>query len=145
MKKLVVISVLSLIAIGCFYFVFCWYNDINHVAVVWDFVSGDLHLDENHSFGFNWRPWVLVARIDTRPVRVCITSSSRAFNCKLVQFEPKEWREFVRIEGFRYYWFANRISFNWGHEETYRGMRDILRGYAFSAQKYPFIKVLRDY
>lgn len=87
-------------------------------------------------------PWVLVARIDTRPTRVCVESAGRAVNCRLVRFVPEAYREFVVVEGFRYYWWDNRLSFNWGYREEYRGMRDVLRGYAFSEKKYPFIEII---
>ena len=101
--------------------------------------------DRNSGGFYLTYPWVQVARVDTRPVRECITSTARAYNCKLVQFEPASYREFVAVQGFRYYWFANRFSFNFGYSEEYRGMRDILRGYAFGVEKYPFITVSHDY
>jgi hypothetical protein len=78
-------------------------------------------------------------------MRVCITSASRGFNCKLVQFVPSDYREFVAVQGFSYYWWANRISFNSGYSEEYRGMRDLMRGYTYSVKQYPFIKILEDY
>lgn len=90
-------------------------------------------------------PWVLMSRIDTKPVRLCIMSSGRGVNCRLVRFEADKYGDFVAAEGFRLYWWSNRISFNLGHDETYRGIKDILRGYAFAAQKYPFITVLEQY
>lgn len=90
-------------------------------------------------------PWKLVSKIDTKPIRVCITSAGRGFNCKLVQFQPGSYRQFVETEGFRLYWWANRFSFNWGYDEEYRGIKDILRGYTFSAKKYPFVVVVEEY
>lgn len=91
-------------------------------------------------------PWVFVSIIDARPMRVCVTTSAHAaFNCKLVQFIPSEWRTFIKTEGFGLYWWANRFSFNSGYREEYRGMKDILRGYAFSAESYPFIKTVEEY
>ena len=90
-------------------------------------------------------PGVAVARVDTRPVRVCITSTSRGFNCRLVQFEPRAYRQFVATQGFHYYWWSNRISFNLGYNEEYRGVKDLMRGYAFSVNKYSFLKLLKEY
>lgn len=90
-------------------------------------------------------PWVRVATIDTRPQRVCVTTTGRGFNCLLVAFDPVAYKEFVAVEGFRYYWWANRFSFNSGYHEEYRGMRDLLRGYAYSVKKYPFITIIRSY
>ena len=49
----------------------------------------------------------------------------------LVSFDPNGWREFVNNEGFYYYWWSNRISFNMGYDDEYRGMKDLIRGYSF--------------
>lgn len=90
-------------------------------------------------------PWASVSVIDTRPMRVSVDSSGRSCSAKLVQFVPEEWEEFIKTEGFRYYWWSNRISFNLGYEEENRGMRDLMRGYAYGAKKYKFIRVLNEY
>ena len=120
------------------------HNEAYEVGITWNFVTGELQLQRGGVYVTT--PWTLVARVDTRPQRVCITSVAHAaMNCKLVQFEPGAWRQFVAVEGWHYYWLANRFSFNSGYQEEYRGMRDILRGYAFSAQPYPFMVVLRDF
>lgn len=106
-------------------------------------VTGELALDHP---GWNLNPpWVWVAMMDTRPQRVCISTTARAYECKLVQFETEAYQEFVVTEGWRYYWWSNRLSFNWGYDEEYRGVRDVLRGYAFSPKPYPFLTVIRDY
>lgn len=126
------------------YLAFIHYTDVNQVAIVWDRATGEVTLDSVPGFNLT-APWTAVARIDTRPVRVCITTTGRSFNCKLVQFVPGSYRDFVAIQGFHYYWLANRISFNSGYSEEYRGMRDILRGYAFGTKKYPFVKVVSEY
>ena len=86
-----------------------------------------------------------MARVDTQPTRVCVASASRAYNCKLVQFNASEFRLFVKTEGFHYYWWYNRLSINFGYDEEYRGLRDILRGYAFAAKQYPFVTTIRSY
>jgi hypothetical protein len=41
-------------------------------------------------------PWILVSVIDTRP-RVCIDCSCRNITCKLVYFNPKEYKIFVQM------------------------------------------------
>jgi hypothetical protein len=120
------------------------YTEPTEVGVARNIFSGEMWLQE----GGGWHttaPWVRVARIDTRPMRLAITSAGHGYNAKLVQFELKYWREFVETEGFRYWWWANRISFNWGYDEEYRGMRDILRGYAFSNKRYQFLTTLEQY
>jgi hypothetical protein len=84
--------------------------------------------------------------VSTAPQRLCLTSSAHAaVNCRLVQFVPEHYRQFLAIEGFRWYWWSNRFSFNLGYREEYRGFKDVLRGYAFSSQQYQFILILREY
>ena len=126
-----------------------WGLLLNHIdqyeaGIAWNFATGELVLQEA---GYHiTSPWTLVASVDTRPQRVCVTSGSHAaFNCRLVQFEQSRWREFVAVEGWRYYWFSNRFSFNSGYREEYRGFRDILRGYAFGVERYPFIRVIEEF
>ena len=114
------------------------------VAITRNLFTGEVTLQDQGGFYFT-APWTQVARVDTRPLRVCVTSTARAFNCKLVQFVPSAHKEFIAVQGFRYYWWANRISFNFGYDDEYRGMKDILRGYAYGAKKYPFVEVLQEY
>jgi hypothetical protein len=87
-------------------------------------------------------PWERVASIDIRPQRLCLTSSAHAApNCRLAQFRIERVNDFIAVEGWRYYWLANRLSFNSGHAETYRGWRDVMRGYAFAHKPVSFIDV----
>lgn len=144
MRKLSIAGMLICAVLLLFYLFCVHYTDQYQIAIVRNLRTGELYCDTQAGIHFT-APWVQAARIDTRPARVCITSASRAFNCKLVQFEPAYYREFVAVEGFRYYWWANRISFNWGYSDEYRGMKDILRGYAYSLKRYSFVTVLRDY
>ena len=133
----------ALLAIGVVYLVFFHYSELTQVGIVRNWITGELRLDTP---GWNiTSPWVSVAKIDKRPMRVCVTTAGRGFNCKLVQFEPSAYREFVTVEGFYYYWWYNRVSFNWGYNEEYRGVKDILRGYTYSVKQYPFVVTLREY
>lgn len=125
------------------YFPFFHYSEPTQVGITRNWITGDVRLDTS---GWNVTPpWVSVAKIDKRPMRVCVTTAGRGFNCKLVQFEPNAFKEFIAVEGFYYYWWANRVSFNFGYNEEYRGMNDLLRGYAYGIKKYPFITIVRDY
>ena len=144
MRTLLRFGIAGIAGLAVCYAAFVNHNEAYEVGIAWNFASGDLWLQEG---GYHvTTPWTLVARLDTRPQRVCITSASPvAFNCKLVQFEARQWRSFVQTEGWRYYWLANRFSLNFGYREEYRGFRDILRGYAFSARRYPFIGVLEEF
>lgn len=143
MKKLIVLAVVCSV-LGLFYLAFVNYLEAYQAGIARNIVTGEVILQDHGGFHLT-APWVQVARVDTRPVRVCITSTARAYNCKLVQFLPNAYKEFVVTQGFRYYWWTNRISFNFGYTEEYRGTKDILRGYAYGVKQYPFIKVLNDY
>ncbi len=143
MNKLLIVGTLFLGALGSIYFPFINYLEPFEEGIAWNFVKGELRL-QNKGWNFT-SPFVLVARVDSRPVRICVTTAGRGFNCKLVQFEPSAYKEFTATEGFYYYWWANRISFNFGYDEEYRGMRDLLRGYAYGVKQYSFVTTLRDF
>lgn len=124
---------------GMIYFPFFHYTSIHEVGVMKNMASGDLTRDEP---GFHLSaPWVLVTKIDTRPQRVCITSRARIMRCKLGRFEAIYYKELVAREGFRYYWWDNRVSINFGYNEEYRGIRDLIRGYSFGDETAPFVQV----
>lgn len=134
----------ALTVVLLFYLGFTNYTEPTEVGIARNMISGEMWLQE----GGGWHitpPWVWVTCIDTRPMRVALMSAGRGYSAKLVQFKPGKWREFVATEGFRYYWWANRFSINLGYDEEYRGVRDIMRGYAYSAKPYPFIEVLAEY
>lgn len=134
------IGALAILAVfTLFYLGFVHHTDTTEMDVRFDYVNGTLT-----SGGAGWHitaPWVKVAKIDLRPMRVCIDSASPALNCRLVHFAPSEWKEFIAVQGFGYFWWANRISFNFGYANEYRGMRDLMRGYAYSTRPYPFVEV----
>ena len=114
------------------------------VGLAKNIVTKNVWLQDGKGFHFT-NPLVFVTRLDTRPTRVGVHSSSRTANQKLVQFVPEYWEEFVKTEGWRYYWWDNRFSFNGGYADEYRGWRDVCRGYAYSTKKYPFFKVIEEY
>jgi hypothetical protein len=116
-----------------------------HIGLAWDMYGGTVYLQDQPGWYFT-SPLTTTATLDTRPQKVCLTTAAHApFNCKLVEFDPRHYQEFVDTEGFGWYWWYNRFSFNSGYREEYRGFRDVVRGYAFSAKKYKFIKVLKDF
>lgn len=143
-KKIAAVAGVIICAVVFFYFGFLNYTEPTEVGIARDVFSGEMRLQE----GGGWyctAPWVFVATIDTRPQRISISTAGHGFSAKLIQFDPKAWQEFVNTEGFRYWWWANRISFNFGYDEEYRGMKDIMRGYAYGVKEYPFVKVLEEY
>lgn len=125
------------------------YSFLNHtepteIGIARNMITGEVWAQKTGGWHLNF-PWVLVPIIDARPMRVSVQSAGHGYSAKLVQFDPDHWQEFVQVEGFRYYWWANRISFNFGYKEEYRGVKDILRGHAYGAKKYRFIKILEEY
>jgi len=145
MKKLLIAGVTCLLAIGCFFYISCvHYTEAYQAGITWNRITGELRLDTHAGIHIT-PPWVIASKVDTRPIRVCVTSAGQGFNCKLVQFEVGAWREFVAVQGFHYWWLANRISINMGYSDEYRGMKDLLRGYAYSTKQYSFIRTLREY
>lgn len=143
-QKLIKRAAVLFLAIFVFWLGFLNYTEPTQIGVARNLATGKMWAQ----IGGGWHltpPWVLVARIDTRPTRVSVDSAGHGFSAELVQFIPEQWEAFVNTEGFRYWWWANRISFNFGYENEHRGMKDILRGYAYSAKKYPFIKILTEY
>lgn len=142
MKKRIIFGALG--AILLFYFGCVNHVEPSEVGIARNVFTGTIELQAQAGWKLTW-PWVQVANIDTRPVRVSVQSAGRGFSSKLVGFDPRAYREFIATEGFRYYWFSNRLSFNFGHEEEHRGMKDILRGYAYSAKRYPFLVVINEY
>jgi len=135
---------LVLVTVLCFsYFAFYNYVEPTETGIAWNPISGKRFLQKpgRHITAL----WVRVSRIDLRPQRICVTSAGRGFNCRLVQFNPIEFELFVRTEGFYYYWWANRLSFNYGYPDEYRGMRDLLRGYAYGVRQYAFVKTIREF
>ncbi|MBX4181582.1 hypothetical protein KW807_01820 [Candidatus Parcubacteria bacterium] len=145
MKKLVGGgAVLFVLVLVFFYLPFVNYTHRYEAGLAWNRISGESWLQTQGGWHIT-SPWVAIARIDTRPRRVCITSAGRGYNCKLVQFVPEKYQEFLDVEGFHYYWWANRLSFNTGYSEEYRGLVDIFRGHAFGVRKYGFLKVVDDY
>lgn len=126
-----------------FYLIFLNHIEPDDVGIARNVISGQMWLQKA-----GWHvtaPWTFVARVGVNPVRVVVPTAGRGFSAKLVQFNPEAWREFVATEGFRYYWWANRFSINFGCREEHRGMRSILLGYAYSAKRYPFVTVLEEY
>ena len=141
-KKIKTMIVVFMVMFLCYLFFF-HYTEPTQIGVQRNLVTGEITLDIP---GANFTtPWVQVSKIDTRPVRVCVTSAGRGFNCRLVQFEPEHFKEFIKTEGFYYWWWANRISFNIGDDEQYRGIKNLMRGYGYGLKEYKFITVLEEY
>lgn len=129
-----------------FFFVyFAFFNHVepNTVGIARNHITGQTWVE--HA-GWHWSaPWVWVANIETNPIRVGIPTAGRGFNAKLVRFIPKHADAFLKQEGWRYYWWDNRLSFNFGNPDEYRGNRNLFLGYAYTQETPIFLEVLKEY
>jgi hypothetical protein len=123
-----------------FWLLFFNYNSQHQISINRNLFTGDITM--NRGGMYITAPWVQVSRIETRPFRICLDCGCKNINCKLVSFNPNGWEDFVKREGFKYYWWNNRISFNLSYKEEYRGIKSILKGYS-DGKEYPFI-ILND-
>lgn len=133
-KSLLIVSPILL-----FYLLFVNVVKIHECSLNYNFISGKIVVDTIPGIKIN-SPWVLVSNIDTRPIRVCVDCSCNNISCKLVSFNPHHYQDFIEKEGWSYYWWRNRVSFNSGNNREWRGMDNIIRGYAFDNKSYKFIK-----
>ena len=132
-KSLCVIGILLIVYLSSFNFLNMTEVSLNH-----NIIDGTVSCDTTRGMKLT-APWILVSVVDTRPVRVCIECSCRNLTCKLVSFNPKEYKLFVQKEGWSYFWFRNRLSFNSGNKQEYRGFENVVRGYSFDNVEYKFL------
>jgi hypothetical protein len=144
--KWVKIGSCSLLVFLILYVCFVTHIEPTEAGIGRNWFSGKLTLLDRSGWHVT-PPWVWVSKVSTTPMKVSVSTASRAYNYKLVQFQKEYFKEFIETEGWYFYWWYNRLSFNIGysHDEEYRGFRDVLRGYAYSAKDYPFIKTLNEY
>lgn len=139
-KKIKIASTVATIIFVC-YLVFYHYTDSYEFGITYNVFTGECKADK-HTGHHLTMPWVLATKIDTRPQRICIASATRNLDCRLVQFDTTQWRELIKFEGFRYYWWYNRFSFNSG-QETYRGVRNLLLGHSYGKNRGSFVKIIQ--
>jgi hypothetical protein len=96
----------------------------------------------NKKLGMNFSmPWIQSTKIDLRPTKYCIECSCSNMVCVLVSFDEAGLVEFIQNEGWSYYWLRNRLSFNMGYKNEWRGWKSVIRGYSFDNEKdWKFIK-----
>ncbi len=142
LKRPIIISAITVFGLSLFYVGCIHHTEPSHIKIMRNILNGEMRIDTP---GWNFSaPWVRASEVDLRPARVCVTSASKGFNCKLVEFNVKYWQEFVATQGYGYWWWSNRFSFNFGYNEEYRGMKDLMRGYAFATNKYRFIDEIKE-
>lgn len=135
------IAIILSVVLFLFYLFCVDFRDSYHIALCKNEIKGEVYLDTLHGFNVTY-PWIRVSKIDTRPIKLCIDCNCANINCKLIQFDYNYYQNFTKREKFCYFWWKNRISFNISQENEYRGMKFILRSYAFDKEKHKFIKEL---
>lgn len=143
-KKRFIVPTSIIFLLILIYAAFINHTEPTEIGIARNMVTGKMWIQEEGGFHIT-PPWVWVTCVPTHPVRVAVMSSGRGYSAKLVQFEKRHWKEFVALEGWRWYWFDNRFSINFSYDEEYRGIKDILRGYAYSPKQYPFLVILEEY
>ena len=118
------------------------YTDNYEFGITYNWTSGVI-IGDSHTGHHFTPPWVLETSIDIRPHKVCIASASKNMNCRLVQFDPSKYKDLIAKEGFRYYWWYNRFSFNWS-QDTYRGVDNLLLGHAYGVNRCDCVVVLQE-
>ena len=122
--------------------------DVTEFAYKYDLVTGEVSgiwdEDGNPKTGWIWKTPFLekVHTIETLPYRTCLgEENTRVLNCKLVQFNPKGWRQFVMWHGRRDY-DHNRKGFS----VTDYDLNKILMAYAYSENpsEYKFLEITED-
>jgi len=141
-RKSIRILIITIICLFLSYMMFYHHTKSYEFGITRNIITGEMKPDTRTGHHFT-APWVLETTIDTRPRRVCIASASRNVNCRLVQFDTSQWKSLVEYEGFHYYWWYNRISFNWS-QETYRGLDNLFLGHAYGSNKGKFLKILQE-
>ncbi len=112
------------------YYLLCLNHvSINEVGLAYDSRDGTVIVQ--HPGWHRTHPLVRATYINTQPFQVDLNMGMqrevRVLNVKLVRFVPEHAKEFVAIEGFRYYQNGNPYMF---------------APYAFSGKTYPFLEVL---
>lgn len=131
-------TIILSIALFIIYALTFHWTPTTHVTITRNILNGELNIDSIAGPSIT-PPWVQAANIDTRPQRICIECKCRNINCKLIAFNHEHWKQLIDKEGFRYFWWDNRLSFNLNHNNEYRGIRDLLKGYAFDGKHHEFL------
>lgn len=141
---IVTISVIFLLSIITFFSSFT-IVDVTEFAYKYDLTTGEISgmWDKNGEpkTGFIWKIPFLekVHTIETLPYRTCLgEENTRVLNCKLVQFDPNGWKQFVMWHGRRDY-DHNRSNVSSNDYD----LDKILMSYAFSENpsQYKFLNI----
>lgn len=122
------------------YLTMFYYSGRNDFVLTQNILTGEVQPETHKGYHLTY-PWILASKIDDRPHRFCIPSATRNMSCKLVKFDTSKWKDLIEYEGFHYYWWYNRFSFNSG-QETYKGVDNLLFGHSWGNSRGRFVIIL---
>jgi len=125
-----------------------WTGGVNHVenyqmGYKFDRRNGEITVLPRVGYFITPPILVKVHVIDLRPMQVCISSSQRVLNCKLVQFNPEGLLTFIAWHGRGDYEGPGTSGSPQGSANAFA---DILEAYAYegAGRGYSFLTVLRE-
>lgn len=130
MKKIIQNVLAWAILIAFFFWLMCINHiSINQIGIAYNSIDGSVTVQDAPGF-YITSPTTFVAKISTLPRRVNIPTNAVVINTKYVRFNKDGVEEYVKLQGF-----------DWLLSDS--GMDNILMGYAFSGNEYPFLEVLQ--
>ena len=127
--KIVAVLAVILFIGGILFFFFCVnYTEVNEIGVAYNMADGSITAQD--AGWYITKPWVKVAYLNTLPLEVKIPSQAKVIVRKYVRFVPAGLEEYIRLQGFSY-------SMN-------SALPNVLLGYAFSGNEYPFFVIIQD-
>jgi hypothetical protein len=122
--------VLGLALVGGFgFYIFCLNHvDLNEIGIAYNSADGQMKIQAT-----GWHitsPMVRVTYLPTVPIQVDTVHSSKVITAKMVCLNTNGVHELIRLQGFSY--------------SLGTGFNSIMKGYAFSGNKYPFLDILQE-
>jgi hypothetical protein len=124
-KNTLITSISFMFGVFLVYLLFWNHVDYNEIGIAYNSRTGELNKQD---VGWHFTPpWVKVTYIPTIPIRVEFDQYSKFVLPKLVKFNPEHYKDFVNIEGFRYYG-----EIKW-----------VFRQYAYSGRQWSFLEEVK--
>jgi hypothetical protein len=115
---------------GIFYYVFCLNHvDVTNVGIAYNSVDGTVTV-QTHPGWYRTSVMTRVTELSLLPMRVTIPSEATIINSKIVRFNPDGAVDFIKRQGFAW--------------DLKTKQENIMLGYAYSGQKFPFMDILEQ-
>jgi hypothetical protein len=120
---------LSIVA-GFFFWILCLnHTSVNEIGVVYNTGTGNVYTQEKPGWYYT-NILTRVAYISTVPIKVTIPSEAKVIVSKMVKFNVKGINTYIQLQGFGY--------------DMNSSLENVLLGYAFSGNKYPFLDIVQE-